>query len=454
MTPLTAILMVDDNPTNLYLLKAVLDHAGVELVRAGSGAQALRLELQLAHLTQHDQLTGLPNRAGLEQSLAEALAHSRGHSVTVLSITLDSGRNVIDSLSHTASDALLQVAARHLRGVVRSFGHQSGHAQNLVAHLGGDEFLLVLQGLANAADAANLLKAANIALTQSRREVGSGYRLCTAELAARSERRFEIERGLGHALAQDELVLHYQPRMSLASGKLCGFEALLRWQSPQLGQVGPTEFIPLAENTGLIVSIGEWVLLHACQQATDWLAAGLDCPTMAVNVSPHQLKSDSFIAPVRAALERSGLAPQHLELEITESAAVFEDADSLALLHRLKELGVNVAIDAFGTGYSNLSLLKHFQFDRIMTDQPFMPNIAEDDVNRAIATALLVLARELRIPVLAEGVETQEQLVFLREHCGGLRANVGGCEVQGYLFGHPLPTEDCTELLALRRHLN
>ena len=610
MTPLPAILMVDDNPTNLYLLKAVLDHSGVELVRAGSGAQALRevlqrdfalilldvqmpgmdgyetatlirqrerssrtpiifvtahepdgamllkgyqagavdylfkpinttmlrskvdvfvalyrhtemkaqaaameaanrqleadlltqaeLAEQLAHLTQHDLLTGLPNRAGLEQCLAEALAHLRGHSVTVLLIALDSDRSVIDSLGHTASDALLREAALRLRGVVRNFGREVGRdlgrGQNLVAHLGGNEFVLVLRGLANAADAssaathvvtalaapftlagqqvtvatrigiaaaphdgadaASLLKAANIALTQSRREVGSGYRFCTAELAARSERRFGIERGLGHALTQNELVLHYQPRMGLVNGGLCGFEALLRWHSPQLGQVGPTEFIPLAESTGLIFSIGEWVLQHACQQATEWLAAGLDCPTMAVNVSPYQLKSDAFIGQVRAALERSGLAPQHLELEITESSAVFEDVNSLARLHQLKELGVNISIDDFGTGYSNLTLLRHFRFDRIKIDQSFMRNIAEDSVNRAITTALLAVARELHIPVLAEGVETQAQLMFLREHCADLGANSGGCEVQGYLFSHPLPAEDCTQLLVERRRLN
>ena len=598
MNTLPAILMVDDNPTNLYLLKAMLNHTGIELVRASSGADALRQVLQrdfalilldvqmpgmdgfetatlirqrerssrtpiifvtahspdgamllkgyqagavdylfkpidstmlrskvevfvalyrnaelkaqaaaaeaanrqleadlrtqaelaeqLAHLNQHDLLTGLPNRLALEQCLTEALeaAQSRGHSVAVALINLGGFRNVIDTLGHTAGDALLREAAARLRGVAQK--HQ------LIARLEGDEFVLVLPDLVDAADAvgaadsairalaapfvatnrevmvsarigiaasphdgrdpASLLNAANIALAHARGEAGGGYHFCTPELAARSQRRFALEHGLRHALELDELVLHYQPRVVLPDGGLSGFEALLRWRSPRLGLVGPTEFIPLAERNGLIVPIGEWVLLHACQQAQDWRDAGLDCQTMAVNVSPRQLTSDAIIAAVRAALGQSGLEARRLELEITESSAVFEDQDCLARLRQLRDIGVNISIDDFGTGCSSLSFLQSFQFDRIKVDQSFMRNIVHDPVNRAIAAAVLALSRDLGIALLAEGVETQEQVMFLREHFAD--AGSGGCEMQGFLFSHALPVDECTKLLRERLRLN
>jgi len=598
MNALPAVLMVDDNPVNLYLLKASLDDLGVELVRAGSGAEALRQVLQrdfalilldvqmpgmdgfetatlirererssrtpvifvtahtpdrdtlhkgyeagavdylfkpldpmilrakvevfvalyrharlrqdaaamaaanrqleedlqsqaklsdqLAHLTQHDLMTGLPNRWAMEQRLADALSSAphRQRSVAVLLINLDGYRSVIDALGHDAGDALLQQAAARLRGVARG--------NELLAHLSVNEFVFVLPELIDAADAvrvagaaidalaapftlggeavsvtasvgisasphdgrspARLLGSANIALAQARYDGGNGYRFCTAELAARSERRITLEHDLRHALERGEFLLHYQPRVVLPDGGLCGFEALLRWQSPSLGLVGPTEFVPLAEDTGAIVPIGQWVLLQACRQARDWRDAGLECEAMAVNVSPRQLKSDSIVTGVRAALDASGLAPHLLELEITESSAVFEDQDSLARLHKLKQLGVNISIDDFGTGFSSLSLLRSFPFDRIKVAQTFMQDIGTDLTNRAIAAAVMALAQDLGIPVLAEGVETQDQVRFLREH--SFASSTGGCEVQGFLFSHPMPADECTALLGARRLLN
>jgi diguanylate cyclase (GGDEF)-like protein len=598
MSKLPAILMVDDNPSNLYLLKSMLDHAGLEVVRAGSGAEALRQVLQrdfapilldvqmpgmdgyetarlirqrersgptpiifvtaetpdgamlrkgyqagavdylfkpidstvlrakveifvalfrnaelrakaaameaanrqleedlrtqaelagqLAHLTQHDLLTGLPNRRAIEQRLNEALiaAQPRERRVAVAMIHPDGIRNVVGNLGHAAGDTLLREAAARLRRVA------PGTA--VVARLEGVEFLLLLPDLADAADAAgavgdaiaaltspftvaghevsilvrvgiaaaphdgdhgnDLLHAANIALAQVRAEAGSGYRFCTAELAARSQRRFALERGLHHALERNEFVLHYQPRFALPRGDVCGFEALLRWRSPQLGLVGPEEFIPLAEDAGSIVPIGEWVLLCACRQAAEWVASGLDFRKMAVNVSPRQLEDDGVVAVVRSALWGCGLDPRWLELEVTESSAVFVDPESLARLHRLKDLGVSISIDDFGTGYSSLGFLKSFRFDRIKVDQSFMHDIAHDATNRAIAAAVLALSRELIIPVVAEGVETQEQVEFLREH--SIDAVPCGFEVQGFLFGRPLPGDECTRLLSERRRLN
>ncbi len=598
MSSLPAILMVDDNPTNLYLLKAMLDHTGVELVRATSGAQALQLVLQrdfalilldvqmpgmdgfetaelirhrerssrtpiifvtahapdgamllkgyragavdylfkpidatvlrskvevfvalfrnaelraqaaameaanrqlaadlqtqaelaeqLAHLTRHDLLTGLPNRLAMEQSLDEALlaAHTRSRSVAVAMLHLDGYRGVIDTLGHAAGDSLLRDVAARLR--------ELKHNHGLAARLDGDEFVLVLPDLVDAADAVravgatleklaapfvvaghevsvkarlgiaasphdgheavDLIKAANLALAQVKTEAGSGYRFCTPELANRSQRRFAIEHGLRHALERGEFVLHYQPRVVLADGSLCGFEALLRWSSPALGLVGPSEFIPLAEDSGQIVSIGEWVLLRACRQAAAWLEAGLDCQTMAVNVSPRQLESPAIVAAVRAALTAARLDPCRLELEITETSVVFEDEDCLARLRQLQDLGVSISIDDFGTGYSSLSFLKSFQFDRIKVDRSFMHDIGNDPTNRAIAAAVLALSRDLGIPVLAEGVETQEQVSFLREQA--IEQGTGSCEIQGFLFSHPLPDDECTKLLAERRRLN
>ncbi|WP_088283925.1 bifunctional diguanylate cyclase/phosphodiesterase [Ideonella sp. A 288] len=594
MNPLPAILMVDDNPTNLYLLKAMLDHTGVELVRAGSGAEALRQTLQrdfalilmdvqmpgmdgfetarlirqrerssrtpiifvtahspdgamllkgyqagavdylfkpidttvlrskvevfvalfrnaelraeaaameaanrqleqdlltqaelaeqLAHLTQHDLLTGLPNRLAMEHRVADAVAAAqhRGRSTAVAMVHLEGFRNVVDTLGHMVGDALLREAAARLRRVSRD--------NELIARLDGDEFILVLPDLVDAADAvgavgeaigalsepfavaghevvvsprvgiaasphdgkdpASLIKAATMALAQVKSDGVSGHRFCTADLAARSQRRFALEHGLRHALERDEFVLHYQPRVVLPNCGLCGFEALLRWCSPQLGLVGPTEFIPLAEDTGLIVPIGEWVLQRACHQAKQWLEAGLECKTMAVNVSPRQLKSDAIVTAVQDALDRSGLDPQRLELEITESSAVLEDEDCIERMRRLKAIGVSISIDDFGTGYSSLSFLKTFQFDRIKVDQSFMRDIGSDPTNRAIAAAVLTLSHDLGIQVLAEGVETEEQVTFLREHA--VDAGPGGCEIQGFLFSHPLPADECTSMLGER----
>ena len=469
--------------TELKLKAATVEAANRQLEQ--DLAVQAKLADQLAHLNQHDLLTGLNNRVAMERRLARALeaALGRGRGVALALLDLGGFRSVVDKLGHAVGDALLREAAVRLRGVVPS--------HDLLARVDGHQFALTLPELRDAADAVNaagdamaalgvpfvldgeelrivasvgiaaaphdgtdpasLLKAADIALAQARQEGGGGYRFCTPELTARSRRRFALEHGLRHALERGEFVLHYQPRVQLPHGELCGFEALLRWQSPELGLVGPDEFIPLAEDTGLIVPLGEWVLLRACHQAREWRDAGFDVEAMAINISPRQLKSDAIVAVVRAALAHTGLEPRLLELEITESQAVFQDPNCLARLHQLKAIGVNLSIDDFGTGCSSLGFLRSFHFDRIKVDRSFMHDIGADPTSRAIASAVLALSRDLGIPVLAEGVETEEQVAFLRAYSPGPGP---GCEVQGFLFSHPLPADDCAKLLSARRRLN
>ena len=285
-----------------------------------------------------------------------------------------------------------------------------------------------------------LLQYADAAVYQAKEQGRNIYRFYTEALTQAAHERLDLERRLRGALEREEFLLHYQPQLSAAEGRIIGVEALVRWQPPGQALVSPARFIPLAEETGLIVPLGEWVLRTACAQAQAWRLAGWPSLLMAVNLSARQIRQPDLVGRVRAALADSGLPADYLELEITESGLMEQGEQAETILRALKETGVRLAIDDFGTGYSSLAYLKRFPIDQLKIDQSFVRDIPHDPNDMEIAAAIIALAHTLRLEVLAEGVETTEQLAFLREH---------GCDLyQGYLFSRPVPSEDLAPLLA------
>jgi diguanylate cyclase (GGDEF)-like protein len=421
-------------------------------------------------LAARDALTGLANRASLNKRLNEVLAASgRNNSpVAVVCIDLDRFKNVNDTLGHAVGDALLTKVAERLRNASRE--------GDMVARLGGDEFAIIQvdgrQPQASEAlaarlvdligrsylvddhmlnigasvgiaispgdgdDAHTLLQRADLALYRAKLDGRSRFRFFQSGMDAEMHARRLLEIDLRRALALKEFELVYQPQMNLVSNSLVGFEALLRWRSPARGLVSPAEFIPLAEEIGLIASIGEWVLLTACREAVSW-----DRPvSIAVNVSPIQFRGTELVETVTSILASTGLHPSRLELEITEGALLDNTTKVLQVLHALKALGVRVSMDDFGTGYSSLSYLQKFPFDKIKIDQSFVRG-SDDSIDAdAIVRAVAALGASLGIMTTAEGVETSEQLARMR---------AGGCtEVQGYLTGRPLPAAEAAALLS------
>lgn len=431
-------------------------------------------ETQLEYLAHHDPLTRLPNRLLLLSRLNHVLERARRDETrgAVLFLDLDRFKNVNDSLGHPAGDELLQLAAQRMRGCLRE--------TDTVARLGGDEFVVVLENLAepeNAAgvaralidrlnapfvlssgqevyiggslgisifpddgdDADRLIQYADAALYQAKGNGRGTYHFYTESLTASANERLGLETRLRRALDQGELVLHYQPLVSLAEGRIFGVEALVRWQNPDEGLISPDRFIPLAEETGLIVPLGEWVLRTAGARMQAWLEAGLPLDTLAVNFSPRQFQRGDLHERIRAILAQTGLPPRYLEVEITETALMAEGPESEAKLAALKALGVRIAIDDFGTGYSSLAYLKRFPIDKLKVDQGFMRGIPQDSSNMEIASAIIAMARNLKLEVLTEGVETEAQLAFLKRY---------GCDAaQGYLFSRPVAAEALPPLL-------
>jgi len=422
-------------------------------------------ESQVRHLAEHDPLTGLPNRRQLELRLAEALreAAARGRGVAVVFMNLERFKTINDSLGHVAGDRLLQQVARRIRQCVP--------ARDTVARLGGDEFVLVLPDIAGAEDAAPvaarvadevarpyevdaqelrvtptlgislypdhgdtpelLLAQAAAAMYQARAEGRRGYQFFSGRTDASSSQRLRLENDLHRAIERGELVLHYQPRYELATGALCACEALLRWQHPQRGEVSPTEFVPLAEESGLIAPIGAWVLREACRQLQRWQAQGLDVRPVSVNLSARQFRHQELLSMVHAVLDETGVAPHLLELEITETTLMHNTGETLSILGQLHALGIRISVDDFGTGYSSLAYLKRFPVDMLKIDRSFVHDLCTDDDDAIIVSAIIGLARSLQLRVVAEGVETPEQVDFLKQR---------GCdEAQGFLFGVPLP---------------
>ena len=432
-----------------------------------------RAEARIAHMALHDALTGLPNRVLFRERVDEALGRSRraGDAVAVLCLDLDHFKSVNDTLGHPIGDRLLQQVAERLSSTVR--------AGDLVARLSGDEFAIVARdacdgpaldalaqrlvaaidepfevdghqvvvGLslgialapADGADADTLIKNADIALYRAKAEGRRGYRFFERSMDARLQARRLLELDLRKALRNGELELFYQPQMDAAAEIVTGFEALLRWRHPERGLVSPVDFVPVAEETGLIVPIGEWVVRRACEEAAAWPAPY----RVAVNLSAAQFKGKALVASVVSALAASGLAPERLELEITESVLLAESEANLATLHALKALGVKISLDDFGTGYSSLSYLRAFPFDRIKIDRSFVRELAERDDSAAIIRAVAGLGASLGMATTAEGVETRAQLEALRA--------VGMTEVQGFLFSAPKPARDFPELATAER---
>jgi diguanylate cyclase (GGDEF)-like protein/PAS domain S-box-containing protein len=431
-------------------------------------------EERVRHLAHHDFLTDLPNRVLLADRIARAIsmAHRTASQVAILFLDLDRFKNVNDSLGHSIGDKLLQEVARRLRACIR--------ASDTVSRLGGDEFVLLVPEVTDAGsvavlaqkvldsvarpytieghelisspsigitvfptdgeDVETLLRNADAAMYHAKDSGRNNYQFFTPDMNIRATERLSMERSLRRALERGELRLHYQPQYEVASGRIVGMEALIRWEHPEHGLVSPARFMPFAEESGLILPIGEWVLQEACRQNRAWQDAGLKAVRVAVNISALQFRQPGFADTVRAALERSGLPARYLELEVTESVIMHDAERVTASLEALKQMGLELAIDDFGTGYSSLSYLKRFPIDRLKIDQSFVRDITSDRDDAAITSAIIALTRNLGLKTIAEGVETREQLEFLRTQ---------GCnEVQGYLLSRPVEAGACAALLA------
>jgi diguanylate cyclase (GGDEF)-like protein len=427
-----------------------------------------RIEARMAHMARHDVLTDLPNRGLLRERIEEATAEAHeDESVAVLCLDLDRFKEINDTLGHGVGDTVLRAVAERLRGCAGDV--------DTIARLGGDEFAIVQiareqplpatslaerilealdapfelngqQVIAAASigiavspgdgnEADQLLRNADIALHRAKREGRGSYRFFEAGMDADMQARRKLQVGLRTALANGEFELYYQPVVNLERNEISGLEALLRWQHPERGSISPAAFIPVAEETGLIVPIGEWVLRQACAQAAGWP----EHIRVAVNLSPAQFKSNNLVQMVFAALAASGLAAQRLELEITESVLLQNDARNIAILHQLRSLGVRIAMDDFGTGYSSLSYLRSFPFDKIKIDRCFVTDLARPaEGSLAILRAVANLGQDLGMTTTAEGVETQEQVDKVRTE---------GCtEMQGYFFSPPRPIDEITRL--------
>ncbi len=428
-----------------------------------------KAEVQLAYLAHHDTLTGLPNRTYFHERLRQATTQAkRGTAFVLMSLDMNGFKSVNDTLGHAAGDELLKTVAQRLRACVRE--------SDTVARLGGDEFAVIQTGPKEDGDAVvlakrlihalgqpyllgghqvisgcsvgmtmapkdgtevdDLLKKADMALYRAKDDKTLRYSFFEPELDTRMENRRALERDLRQALLRDELRLHYQPLVDGRTGKVTSYEALIRWQHPTRGMVSPADFIPMAEESGLIVPIGEWVVRTACEEAATWA----DEVKVAVNLSPAQFKSGRLPEMIGDALSHSGLSADRLELEITETVLLQNSETTLQALHRLRDLGVRIALDDFGTGYSSLSYLRSFPFDKLKIDRSFVQDLPESHSARAIVQAIAALGASFNMAITAEGVEKLEQMDYLRGE---------GCnEFQGFYLSKPKPKE---ELVVVRK---
>jgi diguanylate cyclase (GGDEF)-like protein/PAS domain S-box-containing protein len=441
-------------------------------------SSARALSARMSYLAQHDGLTDLPNRILLNDRLGQAmaLAHRHQQKLALLYLDLDHFKHVNDSLGHAIGDRLLQSVATRLQACVRS--------SDTVSRQGGDEFVVLLSQVTHAHDAGIsaekmlfalhkphsieeheihisasigiatypddgteaevLLKNADFAMYQAKDCGRDNYQYFKPDLNSTALERQAIEFALRHALQRNELVLHYQPKVNLATGVISGVEALIRWRHPLRGLLHPAQFISVAEEYGLIVPIGRWVLRESCRQAKAWQDSGLPPMQVAVNVSAVELRANNFVEGVRTILQETGLKARYLELELTETFLMQDTKSTAVVLEALKGMGVQLALDDFGTGYSSLSYMRHFPIDTLKIDQSFVRNLATDADDASIVSAVINMGSSLHMRVVAEGVETREQLTMLRErHCP---------EGQGFYFSYPLLAEGIPALLKGEGH--
>ncbi len=432
-----------------------------------------RAEERVQFLATHDALTGLPNRLMFNQLLNHAIHSAKRHErrFAVLFIDLDRFKNINDTLGHEAGDQLLEKIASRLRQALR--------AVDVIARLGGDEFVVLVEEVDDAnqvpivarkilsavmkpmvlagqefrmtasigismfpkdgADGQSLMKNADIAMYFAKEEGKNNCQFFTKDIKTQSTERLSIETNLRFALERNELSLHYQAKLNFKTGAITGVEALLRWRDPNLGPVSPIQFIPVAEETGLILPIGRWVLKTACAQNVAWQRQGLPSICIAVNLTHRQLADDNLLEDIRSALRESGMAPGLLELEITESMLMHNPSRLIPKLAEIKKMGVRLTIDEFGTGYSSLAHIEHFPFDTLKVDRSFIHNIPRNPEDIAITEAILAMGKTLSLTVVAEGVETQAQMNFLQEH---------SCdEMQGFYLSRPIPPAQFADFL-------
>ncbi|MHC1724995.1 MAG: putative bifunctional diguanylate cyclase/phosphodiesterase [Syntrophobacteraceae bacterium] len=444
-----------------------------------------RTEERIFRLAYHDLLTGLLNRNSFKDHLAQAVAHAQRHGryVATLFLDLDRFKRINDTFGYKVGDLLLQAVAARIQDCVRKSDkmarHVAGEWSQSVSRLGGDEFTILLPEINHIQDTAKvakrileavsrpqiiagheifitgsmgitvypldgadpdtLLKNADAAMYSAKEQGRNNFQFYSESMNASSFKRLALENALRKALDREELSIHFQPQVNINSGQVTGMEGLLRWEHPEIGRVSPADFIPLAEETGLIVPIGEWVLCKACIQNKMLQDLGLPSKRVSVNISSVQFRPGSLVKAVTHALDISGLDPSCLELELTESALMKNMEESSQILHELKSMGLRVAIDDFGTGYSSLAYLTRFPLDILKIDRSFIRDIPADQDNAAIATAIIAMAHSLNLEVIGEGVETEEQLLFLQKQ---------GCDaVQGYYFSPALPVDELKKYL-------
>jgi diguanylate cyclase (GGDEF)-like protein len=460
-------------PDVVQLLERLAQNVSHALEAFDRADEQREAEQRIAYLANHDALTGLPNRSHFAELLSCALqdAEGRQEKVAVLFLDLDRFKVINDSLGHSAGDSLLVAIAERLQKAIGP--------SDIVARLGGDEFVVMMPnprdtnqiedmarqllsivsqpvllgghecrttasiGVALYPDHGNdqttLTKCADSAMYVAKEEGKADFRFFSSEARGQSVEKLVLEASLRHALELKQLAVFYQPKVDATTGNISGVEALLRWIHPDLGVIAPAKFIPLAEETGLIVPIGQWVLKTACTQAVEWQDQGLGVLSMAVNLSPRQFQDENLLQVIDQVLSETGLEPHLLQLEVTESMVMQNVERATAILRAIQSRGLRIAIDDFGTGYSSMSLMKQFPIDTIKVDRAFVRDIVHNKQDQAIASAIINMGRALGLRIVAEGVETEAQDRFLREHLCD--------ELQGFLFSKPIPAEELAVLL-------